>query len=59
METDIIHSGGMMLLPVPAGKHSIRFTYETPGWRAGLWISLVSLAAWAFWEILIRVRQKQ
>ena len=59
MEADVIHSGGMMLLPVPAGEHSIRFTYETPGWRAGVWISLVSLAAWALWEILIRIRRRQ
>ncbi len=39
---DIINSGGMMLIKVPAGQHSVRFTYFTPGLKIGLFISAIS-----------------
>ncbi|WP_458458175.1 YfhO family protein [Pseudobutyrivibrio sp.] len=35
-ETDIIESGGMMMIKVPAGGHNIRFDYYTPGLKVGL-----------------------
>ena len=44
-ETAIINSGGMMLICVPAGAHSIAFHYTTPGLSAGAAISLLSLGA--------------
>jgi uncharacterized membrane protein YfhO len=37
--TDIIVSGGMMLIKVPAGNHSVEFSYFTPGLKVGLYIS--------------------
>ncbi len=42
-KSEIINSAGMMLLKVPSGNHSIRFYYETPGWRAGAAVSVISL----------------
>ena len=38
---DIIESGGMMLLKIPAGNHDIEFNYVTPGYKLGLLISLI------------------
>ena len=45
-EAQIIPSGGMMLLNVPAGDHSIRFAYHTRGYREGKWISIISCFAY-------------
>ncbi len=42
-ETDIITSGGMMLLPVSSGNHNIEFIYHTPGFKSGVIISSVSI----------------
>ena len=42
---EIISSGGMMLLIVPEGHHEIEFTYVTPGYEIGLYISLAAIAA--------------
>jgi len=42
---EIISSGGMMLLIVPEGHHEIEFTYVTPGYEMGLYISLAAIAA--------------
>ena len=41
-ETEIIDSGGMMALSVPEGEHQIVFTYHTPGFRAGILVSIIS-----------------
>ena len=57
-ETGIIDSGGMMLLTVPEGDHRIVFTYETPGYRAGKWISLLSLSLWFLFVLLGPVRSR-
>lgn len=35
-KTDIIESGGMMMIKVPAGEHNVRFDYYTPGLKVGL-----------------------
>lgn len=42
-KTDIIVSGGMMIIKVPAGIHSIEFSYYTPGLKLGLIISLITM----------------
>ncbi|MBO5618348.1 MAG: YfhO family protein [Pseudobutyrivibrio sp.] len=42
-KTDIIESGGMMILKVPAGEHSIALNYITPGFRVGLAVTIISL----------------
>ena len=41
-ETEIIDSGGMMAMKVPEGEHQIVFTYHTPGFRAGILVSVIS-----------------
>lgn len=41
-ETEIIETGGMMLIKVPAGIHSIKFSYYTPGLKIGVAVSVVS-----------------
>lgn len=38
-KTDIIESGGMMMIKVPAGEHNVRFDYYTPGLKVGLAVS--------------------
>ena len=38
-KTDIIESGGMMMIKVPAGEHNVRFNYYTPGLKVGLAVS--------------------
>ena len=38
-KTDIIESGGMMMIKVPAGEHNVRFDYFTPGLKVGLAVS--------------------
>ncbi|SFI04280.1 membrane protein YfhO [Pseudobutyrivibrio sp. OR37] len=38
-QLDIIESGGMMMVKVPAGEHTVRFDYYTPGLKVGLVIS--------------------
>ena len=42
-KTDIIVSGGMMLIRVPSGIHNIEFSYYTPGLKIGLIISILSM----------------
>jgi uncharacterized membrane protein YfhO len=42
--TEIIDSGGMMMIRVPAGSHKIVFHYTTPGLRTGTKVSLASIA---------------
>lgn len=37
----------MVCLPLEAGRHTLRFTYQSPGWPAGLAVSGVSVAALA------------
>ena len=46
-EATIIDSAGMMLLPLTEGTHDVRFSYQTPGLRAGLVITGVAWAAFA------------
>lgn len=41
-KSDIVDTCGMMGLCVPSGKHSIQFTYQTPGFNAGIKVSLIS-----------------
>ena len=47
-ETDIIVSGGMMLIKVPAGTHNVEFSYFTPGLKAG---EMISALCWAIFLI--------
>ena len=38
----IINSGGMMLIKVPTGRHDIVFRYQTPGFKVGMIITIIS-----------------
>ena len=49
-ETPTVDSAGMTLLPVEAGRHEVRFTYETPGLRMGVW---VAVASWLLFAALV------
>lgn len=42
---EILNSGGMILLAVPAGEHAVSFIYHTPGLRLGALVSGVSWLA--------------
>ena len=50
--TNIIDSGGMMLIKVPQGKHSICFEYETYGLKYGAALSALSWIAFIGFCIL-------
>ena len=54
---DILSSGGMMLLQVPAGRHEIDFTYITPGYTAGSILSLLSGAVFILYAVLRGIRK--
>ena len=56
-ETAFINSGGMMMIRVPAGEHSIEFHYTTPGLSAGAAISLLSLGALVLFAIADRKKR--
>lgn len=45
---------GLMAVAVPAGEHTVRFDYATPGKTAGIIISLVALALFAAYLLLCR-----
>lgn len=53
LRTDI----GFLSIPVTAGAHSFTLTYRQPYLRAGLIISLISLAVWAA-LLLLRCRRR-
>lgn len=57
VKCDIIDSGGMMLINVPEGKHSISFTYVTPGFKAGALVSTVSLGVFLLYCITDRKKK--
>lgn len=44
-KTDIIVSGGMMLIKVPAGIHALQLSYFTPGLKLGLIVSFIGWLA--------------
>ena len=58
-ETEIIDSGGMMMICVPAGNHTIAFRYTTPGLSAGVKVSLASLAAFVLFAAADHRRKKR
>jgi hypothetical protein len=51
-------------VPIPAGRHVVRFEYEPPGWRLGVALSAVaalllgSWAAWAAWMARVDSRAR-
>ena len=49
VETEVVDSGGMMLVRVPAGSHRVVFTYETPGLKAG---DALSVLSWLVFAVL-------
>ena len=57
-ETEIVYSGGMMAIAVPAGAHTVVFAYSTPGCHIGAVISLGSFAVCALLYVIIKRKQK-
>ena len=55
-EVDIIVSGGMMLIKVPAGEHQLELNYCTPGYKIG---AAVSVVAWIVFVGLIILSYKK
>lgn len=52
----IIDSGGMMLIRIPKGDHSVHFLYLTPGVTLGKWISIATFLI--YFSVLV-FRRKQ
>jgi hypothetical protein len=50
--------GFSLAVPVPAGRHTVEFTYRTPGLRAGLVVSLVALVGVIFLVVDRRPRRR-
>lgn len=46
-KAELIDSGGLILIKVPAGDHKISFTYRTPGLSAGIIVSAFSFLVFA------------
>ena len=57
-ETQIVKSGGMMLIKVPAGTHEVVFTYSTPGFKIGALIAIVGWIAFIGINLLYRRKEK-
>ena len=57
-KTDIINSGGMMLIKVPAGNHNLEFSYSTPGFKIGAIIALIGWLAFIALCLLYRRKEK-
>ena len=45
-KAEIINTGGMMAIVVPAGNRTIVFSYKTPWFREGIALSVVSCGIW-------------
>lgn len=56
---EIISSGGMMLVRVPAGEHSLEFTYSTPYYRQGVAMALVALVVLVGYEAVLYKKKRQ
>lgn len=57
-ETQIVKSGGMMLIKVPAGTHEVVFTYSTPGFKIGALIAIIGWIAFIGINLLYRRKEK-
>ena len=55
-KTDIIESGGMMMIKVPEGQHSVVFSYVTPGMKIG---ELISFVAWIAFIVIATLRKRE
>lgn len=58
-ETDIVYSGGMMAIAVPAGGHEIAFSYRSPGFDLGIAVSLASFAVFGLFCLVLYRRGKR
>lgn len=55
-KTEIYDSGGMMAIVVPGGQCSIEFEYHTPGFRAGIIVSSLSIILFTLWLVWYHVK---
>lgn len=53
-KSEIISSGGMMLVRVPAGEHSLVFEYSTPFYHLGIAMCLGAIVIMAAYEFMHR-----
>ncbi|MGI5887783.1 MAG: YfhO family protein [Oscillospiraceae bacterium] len=58
-EVKVYDTAGFMSVLVESGESTIEFTYETPGLKAGLAVSCISLAVYAAYCIIGSVRRKR
>lgn len=58
-ESEIVNSAGMMLLRVPAGNHSIRFHYTTPGLKIGMLISVLSVLILGVFIVVCKGKKRE
>lgn len=56
---DIIKSGGMMAVKVPAGNHELTFKYQTPWFNTGIVISAVSFVIFIALSAVVFVRRRR
>ena len=56
-KSDILSSGGMMLVRVPAGEHALEFRYSTPFYRTGVVMSLISCVILVAYECILYRRK--
>lgn len=56
-EVTTVDSAGMTLLPLPAGRHVVRFSYQTPGLSQGLVLTGMSWLAFAL--VVLRSARQQ
>lgn len=52
-KSEILSSGGMMLVHVPAGEHQLVFKYHTPFYNFGVAVSVVCLIVLVIYEALL------
>ena len=57
VDTEVLNSGGMMALCISAGEHQVEFSYHTPGFHAGIMISIISWCVFIIFT-LIKVKSK-
>ena len=58
-KAEILDSGGMMLLVVPAGRHDVSFAYSAPGFDVGVVISFVSAGLFVGYVLAAELRKRK
>ncbi len=51
-DAEVMESGGMIALIVPAGEHQVEFSYHTPGFQMGILVSAISFCIFIVFIVL-------